>query len=85
VNHDGADVRIGRQGDVAVIGDWDCDGTATPALLRPRARVVWRWDDWDGRPSAARATVGAASLAVERDGACDRLVELDAEGGALAD
>lgn len=84
VDRDGVAVRVGRRGDVAVVGDWNCDGTPTPALLRPAAGVVWRWGDWEGRPEAAQAAAGAAQLRVEAHGPCDRLVVLDAAGVELA-
>ncbi|HMV74162.1 MAG TPA: protein kinase, partial [Microthrixaceae bacterium] len=32
--------RVGRVGDLAAIGDWDCDGTSTIAVLRPEDGTV---------------------------------------------
>ncbi|HNA36597.1 MAG TPA: protein kinase, partial [Microthrixaceae bacterium] len=47
--------RVGRVGDLAAIGDWDCDGTSTIAVLRPEDGTVHVFDRWalDGRPAQA--------------------------------
>jgi hypothetical protein len=47
--------RIGQPGDEVVLGDWDCDGTATPALLRPTTGEVFVFPRW--------ATTGTLSVA----------------------
>jgi hypothetical protein len=41
-----AKFSIGRADDVVVLGDWDCDGRATPALYRPGAGRAWIFDSW---------------------------------------
>jgi hypothetical protein len=59
---DGGDrFALGAEGDVAVLGDWDCDGTATPGLFRPSTGESFVFDRWaraDGQalPAAGRAT-----------------------------
>src|SRR5438128_1674694 len=37
---------IGADGDVVVVGDWDCDGVATPALLRLATAHVYSLHEW---------------------------------------
>lgn len=40
------DVRLGEEGDLVALGDWDCDGVATPALLRPSSGEVFVFPEW---------------------------------------
>ncbi len=49
--------RFGSEGDVVAVGDWDCDGSATPAVLRPATGAVHVFDEWatDGEPTTATA------------------------------
>ena len=37
---------LGGPGDRLVLGDWDCDGRATPVLVRPGEVVGWRYPRW---------------------------------------
>lgn len=65
--------RVGRVGDLAAIGDWDCDGTSTIAVLRPEDGTVHVFDRWalDGRPAQAATwgrVDGAATIAAPADG-----------------
>ena len=65
--------RVGQVGDLAAIGDWDCDGTSTIAVLRPEDGTVHVFDRWalDGRPAQAATwgrVDGAASIAAPADG-----------------
>ena len=50
--------RLGRPGDLVVVGRWHCGGPL-PALLRPATGEVWVWDGWAPatRPLAARLVV----------------------------
>src|SRR5262249_7854298 len=41
-----AEFAVGRDGDVALLGDWSCSGRATVALFRPSTGAVFRFDDW---------------------------------------
>ncbi len=46
----GRQYRVGQAGDELLVEDWDCDGTPTPALLRPSTGEVYifpRWIDHD--------------------------------------
>jgi hypothetical protein len=76
----GAAYRLGVAGDVLRFGDWDGDGIATPALLRPSTGAVFAFDAWPapGRPLVAHpvahvAGATGASVATAADGH-DRLV-----------
>lgn len=37
---------LGQPGDEVELGDWDCDGVATPLLRRPSTGEAWRYDGW---------------------------------------
>jgi len=39
-------VSLGDEGDLVALGDWDCDGVATPALLRPGTGEVFVFPEW---------------------------------------
>jgi hypothetical protein len=39
---------VGEPDDVVVLGDWSCDGRATPAVLRPSSGAVFVFTDWAG-------------------------------------
>jgi eukaryotic-like serine/threonine-protein kinase len=81
---------VGATGDVLALGDWDCDGVATPAVLRPSTGSVFRFDRWATadaeltvRPAAT--IIGAVGLRADlaADG-CARLVALLADGTHIA-
>jgi hypothetical protein len=38
--------EIGVRGDLVSIGDWDCDGSATPAIVRPSTGDVFVFRSW---------------------------------------
>ena len=38
--------RIGVEGDEVYVGDWDCDGTATAAVVRPSSGAVFFFSEW---------------------------------------
>jgi hypothetical protein len=84
-DHNGVRWRVGRSGDVVVLGDWDCDSIDTPSVLRPATGEVWsfaRWPTGD-EPLAGvpLATVpGAVGARVVPAGRCDRLAVLDDQG-----
>lgn len=80
---DGTSVRVGSRryevgqpGDRVVVGDWDCDGMATPAVLRPSTGDVFIfrfWPDEQAREVVARPVANdplATDLVVQvgRDG-----------------
>ena len=87
VEADGARYEVGRPGDEVVLGDWDCDGTSTPALLRPSTGDVFVFADWAdaGRDITVEATTqlpGASAITAEDDDGdgCHHLVVLTPAG-----
>ncbi|HEY2888930.1 MAG TPA: hypothetical protein VGJ17_09960, partial [Candidatus Limnocylindrales bacterium] len=71
---------VGGPGDHAAVGDWDCDGRLSPALLRADGSI-WVWDQPDVTPRAGGTAPAARSIdgAKGPDG-CDRIVVRDAGG-----
>lgn len=92
---DGSDVHtaaatysIGRRGDRVVLGDWDGDGVATPALLRPSTGAVFVYRAWPGpdRPLIAPPVthvVGAQDLRVRPRQGVDDLEVVDTDGDTV--
>ena len=79
VRVNGVSYRVGRPGDVVAVGDWDCDGRSTPAVLRPSTGEVLAFDQWAvrGTPATARTVAridGAVSLRADDRGNCARAV-----------
>jgi hypothetical protein len=70
--------EIGQPGDVVVLGDWDCDGGATPAVLRLETGEVFVFSAW----AAASSAVVVPRIARVPD-ATDLRVEPDADGCAV--
>lgn len=84
VERDGVQFTVGRAGDRVVLGDWDCAGTVTPALLRPRTGEIHLFDEWarPGAPVGSRLVSihpGATDLEVDQDD-CDRLQVRTSDG-----
>lgn len=76
-------VVLGEEGDLVSLGDWDCDGTATPALLRPASGEVFVFPRWSlDEPLEVPATtvVPDASGISAGDGDCPELVVRTPEG-----
>jgi hypothetical protein len=77
---------LGEPGDLVTVGDWDCDGQASAALLRPTSGDVFVFTAW--APSDEPVTVGASQqvdggvgIRAEPAGdGCDRLVVVRADG-----
>ncbi len=71
----------GLTGDQVVVGDWDCDGLSTPALLRPDTGEVFVFSAWPS-PGGEIDTLLAAlvtdqvKLVAERSADCDVLNSL---------
>ncbi len=70
--------RVGRPGDDLVLGDWDCDGTATAAVVRAATGETFVFDSWAAEGETLVADPGPAlapgsPATVVDDGGCDRL------------
>ena len=83
-NREGRRYAIGAEGDLVVIGDWDCDGEATPAIARTSTGHVVLFDRWpspgatisESDASARRVVDDLIGVELERadePGGCDRL------------
>ncbi|UDY35789.1 hypothetical protein [Dermatobacter hominis] len=86
VTVDGRRYRVGEDGDIVAVSDWDCDGIATPAVLRPSTGTVHVFDGWATPGATATATEvgrvdGAVSIA-SPDGPCGPPVVTTADGAA---
>ena len=66
------DYRIGEELAAVVVGDWDCDGTDTPAVVRPTGEA-FTFDAYGAETSTP--VEGAVDLPprVLTDGDCDLL------------
>lgn len=89
VDHDGVRYEIGDTGDLVVVGDWDCDGEATPSVVRAGDGSVWTFDRWaaEGEVMTARS-VGVAPLPLTATvtpeaGGCDVLRVATGDGRDL--
>jgi hypothetical protein len=47
---------VGQPDDLVALGDWDCDGRSTAALLRPDTGEVFVFDGWAGPGDELEAT-----------------------------
>jgi len=79
---------IGEAGDVVALGDWNCDGVATPALLQIRSSSVSIFAAWPDAGSAtdpisSAVVVGATGLETVAGEPCDHLRVLQADGSTL--
>lgn len=77
--------EVGQPGDEVELGDWDCDGTRTPAVLRVHSGEVFvfeRWPEHGEVEATATTTIAdAVGLMVQRGGdGCDDLVVERADG-----
>jgi hypothetical protein len=79
--------RVGDPGDLSAVADWDCDGRASAAVVRPATGQVWIYDDWAtaSRPVTARpgptAPGATAARAVPGRAGCARLEVTTSDGG----
>jgi hypothetical protein len=55
---------LGEPGDTVAVGDWDCDGLATPAVYRPSSGEVFVFSRW-ATPEEALAVRPAALVGPE--------------------
>lgn len=86
VTADGVAFEVGQQGDRVKVADWNCDGRATPALVRPGTGEIFVFSEWvesDGPVSVAPATVvpGAVALVAPDPGPCSTNHVVQVVGG----
>ena len=48
IRSDGRTYTLGRNGDRIAVGDWDCNGTRTPGLVRPSTGEIFLFASWAG-------------------------------------
>lgn len=83
---EGTRYEMGLPGDVLLLGDWNCDGTPTPALYRPSTGRVYRFDAWATAGREVAATDGgqlprhAVPTVAAGAGGCDRVAAAGAPG-----
>lgn len=85
VSHAGQRFAVGDPGDEVTVGDWDCDGSATVLVLRPRTGEVFAFAAWAGPahdvPAAATTVAGPGShlvpAPIDADGCSAPLVRTD--------
>jgi hypothetical protein len=83
---DGRRFTVGEPGDWLLVGDWDCDGSSSPALYRPRTGVAYLFDAWaTGGPlesvTTRRTGILGGTPRVTRTDRCERL-RIDASAPA---
>ena len=90
VSHEGARYRIGEPGDLVVVGDWDCDGSPTPTVVRPTDGSVWTFASWapagarvGAEPVGVAPSPASAAVTTGPDG-CDELTVTTTDGRAVA-
>jgi hypothetical protein len=78
--------EAGAAGDRVAVGDWNCDGVVTPAVLRPTTGALFVFDAWategnDVSVAPTRTIAGAVDLqALDKGGGCSTLVVLLDDG-----
>jgi hypothetical protein len=84
---DGRRYRMGADGDLVAVGDWDCDGSVTAAVLRPSTGAVHVFDGWAaaGTPATARpmGRVDGAVTIAGPVGPCGPPIVTTAEGDVI--
>jgi len=80
--------NLGLPGDVIATGRWNCQPTATVALLRPSLGSVWVFDAWPTESASTTSRFvtqvdGATALQPQADGACDDLLVERSNGQPL--
>ena len=78
VEHQGRSYAIGVRGDLVALGDWDCDGVSTPAIVRPSTGSVALSNDWPAPGQTLSMSVrwrveSPVDVLAERHGDCNLL------------
>jgi eukaryotic-like serine/threonine-protein kinase len=88
VEVDGARYRVGQPGNDLAVGDWDCDGTATVALLQRGDGAVWTFGSWNPEATVtaepAGTFAGATALRRRAGPVCDELLVERGDGTVVA-
>ena len=83
VSVDGVRYPVGAAGDQLAVGDWDCDGIATVALVEPTGRV-YVFETWPHQAPLVGTLVAELAPPVElaevARGACHELTVRYSEG-----
>ena len=83
VSVDGVRYPVGAPGDQVAVGDWDCDGIATVAVVQPGGRV-YLFEDWPQQAPLVGELVAELAPPVEladvARGACNELTVRYREG-----
>jgi hypothetical protein len=79
--------EIGEPGGSVAVSDWDCDGRATPAVLRPDTGELFVFDTWASSTAPATARLvqvvpGARALR-RTDSRCGVVTLVDASGAVV--
>ena len=90
LEHGGYRYGVGAPGDFVQTGDWDCDGQATPAIIRPSTGHVVLFDAWPAPDQSismpvrwqVEAPTGAEAVS---HGSCDLLRVYTTAGSKLFD
>ncbi len=90
LEHGGHRYGVGAPGDFVQTGDWDCDGQATPAIVRPSTGHVVLFDIWPAPDQSismpvrwqVEAPTGAEAVS---HGSCDLLRVYTTTGSKLFD
>lgn len=87
VTFEGRRYRVGDPGDLVSVGDWDCDGGATAAVVRAGSDTVQVFDEWATatRPATARTIghVSGARTITSDDERCGALLVTTADGRTI--
>jgi hypothetical protein len=88
---EGRRYRVGQAGDELLVDDWDCNGSFTPALLRPDTGEVFVFRSWadhariEVEPVVQVAGAEALVSARTAGGACPSLLVRTASGDVPVD
>ena len=84
VEHQDLDRRFlaGRVGDLAAIGDWNCDGTPTLGVLRPSTGAWFTFGSWEADVVSTSEIIASPYTTRSELTSLDLVVEIDATGCA---
>lgn len=85
VSSSGRRWQVASPDDLVAVGDWDCDGIATPAVVRHGTGHVWTYASWaEGTEGVVADAAGevpdATSATAVTVGTCDHLEVTDTAG-----